>query len=601
MQLALSRVTYTHPAAQDPILNNVTIAFPQGWTGLLGDNGCGKSTLAKIACGLLKPDSGAVSGNLLAAYCPQEADEAPAILTDFALDFGRDARSLRDRLDLTDDMSWRWDELSFGERKKLQIACSLWQRPDVLAVDEPTNHLDREARAQLTGLLASFTGVGILVSHDRELLDALADRCASFEASGPHRETRIVIRPGGYSQASSQAERERMTAIDERKRAKEDRCASFEASGPHRETRIVIRPGGYSQASSQAERERMTAIDERKRAKEHLARLSAEREQRAQEAARADAKRSKRGLDPKDKSARAKIDLAIVSGQDGARGKLLRQMDGRMAAAQDRAAATFIPKRYDGSLFLNAEPSSRKTVLHIPAGSIPCGENELKLPELFVGNTEHIGIVGPNGAGKTTLLDHVRRLLAQQVQSPGDRKLPVLDIPQEPNAQERASTLAAVHSLSPTDRGRVLSCVAQLNSDPSRILEGAATSQEPNAQERASTLAAVHSLSPTDRGRVLSCVAQLNSDPSRILEGAATSPGELRKLMIARGLLDAPALIIMDEPTNHLDLHSVEALERALAQFGGALLLVSHDHTFLRACTSITWEIEAGALKVTQH
>ena len=507
MQLALSRVSYTHPAAQDPILNNVTIAFPQGWTGLLGDNGCGKSTLARLACGLIVPDSGTVSNGLFAVYCPQEADEAPHALADFALDFGREARSLRKRLSLTDDMPWRWDELSFGERKKLQIACSLWQRPDVLAVDEPTNHLDREARAQLTGLLVSFNGVGILVSHDRELLDALADRCASFEASGPHRETRIVIRPGGYSQASSQAERERMTAVDERKRAKE-----------------------------------------------HLARLSAEREQRAQEAARSDAKRSKRGLDPKDKSARAKIDLAIVSGQDGARGKLLRQINGRMAAAQDRAAATFVPKRYDGSLFLNAEPSSRKTVLHIPAGRIPCGENELELPELFVGNTEHIGIVGPNGAGKTTLLDHVRRLLAQEVQSPGDRELPVLDIPQEPNAQERASTFAAVHSLS-----------------------------------------------PTDRGRVLSCVAQLNSDPSRILEGAATSPGELRKLMIARGLLDAPALIIMDEPTNHLDLHSVEALERALAQFGGALLLVSHDHAFLRACTSTTWEIEAGALKVTQH
>ena len=326
MQLALSRVTYTHPAAQDPILNNVTIAFPQGWTGLLGDNGCGKSTLARLACGLIVPDSGTVSNGLFAVYCPQEADEAPHALADFALDFGREARSLRKRLSLTDDMPWRWDELSFGERKKLQIACSLWQRPDVLAVDEPTNHLDREARAQLTGLLASFTGVGILVSHDRELLDALASRCASFEASGPRGETHIVIRPGGYSQASSQAERERMTAIDERKRAKD-----------------------------------------------HLSRLSAERERRSQEAARADARRSKRGLDPKDKSARAKIDLAIVSGQDGARGKMLRQMDGRMAAAQDRAAATFVPKRYDGSLFLNAEPSSRKTVLHIPAGRIPCG------------------------------------------------------------------------------------------------------------------------------------------------------------------------------------------------------------------------------------
>ena len=404
-------------------------------------------------------------------------------------------------------MPWRWDELSFGERKKLQIACSLWQRPDVLAVDEPTNHLDREARAQLTGLLASFTGVGILVSHDRELLDALASRCASFEASGPRGETRIVIRPGGYSQASSQAERERMTAIDERKRAKN-----------------------------------------------HLARLSAEREQRAQEAARADARRSKRGLDPKDRSARAKIDLAIVSGQDGVRGKLLRQMDGRMALAQARAAATFVPKRYDGSLFLNAKPSPRKTVLHIPAGRIPCGESELELPELFVGNTERIGIVGPNGVGKTTLLDHLRALLRLQAEHRDAHALTILDIPQEPSREQR-----------------------------SQILEE------------------VRSLSPTDRGHVFSCVAQLNSEPDRIMEGAATSPGELRKLMIARGLLDAPALIIMDEPTNHLDLHSVEALEQALAQFGGALLLVSHDHAFLRTCTNITWEIKAGVLKVTQH
>lgn len=298
----------------------------------------------------------------------------------------------------------------------------------------------------------------------------------------------------------------------------------------------------------------MTAIDERKRVKDHLARLSAEREQRAQEAARADARRSKRCLDPKDKSARAKIDLAIFTGQDGARGKLLRQMDGRMAAAQDRAAATFVPKRYDGSLFLNAEPSSRKTVLHIPAGRIPCGESELELPELFVGNTERIGIVGPNGVGKTTLLDHLRALLHLQAEHRDAHALTILDIPQEPSREQR-----------------------------SRILEE------------------VRSLSPTDRGHVFSCVAQLNSEPNRIMEGAATSPGELRKLMIALGLLDAPALIIMDEPTNHLDLHSVEALERALAQFGGALLLVSHDHAFLRACTSITWKIEAGALTVTQH
>lgn len=502
MQLALSRVSYTHPAAQDPILNDVTLAFPEGWTGLLGDNGCGKSTLARIACGALEPDAGAVSSGLFCVYCPQEADEQPKSLPEFALDFGRDARSLRERFNLSDEMAWRWSELSFGERKKLQIACALWQRPDVLIVDEPTNHLDAPSRAELAEVLGRFRGIGILVSHDRALLDALAQRCISFEPTGPDGQTRLVTRPGGYSAAHAQAERERAETAAERLRAKS----------------------------------------------EH-ARLASEQRNRAQEAARADARRSKRHLDPKDKSGRAKIDLAIFTGQDGARGKLLRQMGGRLAAARARVDATFVPKRYDGSLFLDARASPRKAVLHIPAGTIPCGEGALKLPELYVGSTEHIGIVGPNGAGKTTLLDHVRKILARQAPEQGADGLAILDIPQEPSPGQRTRTLATVRSLS-----------------------------------------------PTDRGRVLSCVAQLNSDPDRILEGAATSPGELRKLMIAHGLLSAPALIIMDEPINHLDVHSVEALEQALAQFGGALLLVSHDRAFLSACTSATWEIEGGKL-----
>lgn len=489
MQIALSGVSYAYPSAADPILNNVSVTFPRGWTGLLGDNGCGKTTLAKIACGLIEPDTGSVTRGLFAIMCAQETDIAPDGLADFALDFGREAREVRRIFRIEDDMPWRYAELSCGEQKKLQVATALWQRPDALVLDEPTNHIDHAAREQLACALRRFDGIGILVSHDRELLDALADRCASFEAG-----------------------------------------------------KLVVRPGGYTAAHGQAELERATAVRERKAAKENLARLAAEKDARAHEAARAKARMSKRHLDPKDHSAKGKIDLARVSGQDGARGRLSAQMDARLAAARDRVAAARVEKRYDGDLWLDAHPSPRKTLLRIEPATIPCGEGSLAVPKLFVGNTDHVGIVGPNGAGKTTLLAHVRMLL--------DPAIALLDIPQEPTESQRAAALARAAALSPAERGRVLSVVAQLNSRPDRLLEG-------------------------DR----------------------TSPGELRKLMLALGMLDRPELIIMDEPTNHLDLHSTEALERALAAYPGALLLVSHDRSFLQACTDRTWEVEGGAVR----
>lgn len=145
MQLSLSGVSYAYPSSVQPILTDVTVAFPSGWTGLLGDNGCGKSTLARIACGLIEPDAGSVTRGLVCTMCPQEADVAPEGLYDFAADYGREARELRRIFRIEDDMPWRFDELSFGERKKLQIAVALWQRPDVLVADEPTNHLDADA------------------------------------------------------------------------------------------------------------------------------------------------------------------------------------------------------------------------------------------------------------------------------------------------------------------------------------------------------------------------------------------------------------------------------------------------------------------------
>lgn len=489
MQITLSGVSYTYPSATEPILDNISATFPQGWSGLLGDNGCGKTTLAKIICGMIEPDSGTITQGLFALMCAQETATPPDGLSDFALDYGREARELRRVFHIEDDMAWRYDELSCGEQKKLQVAATLWQRPDVLVLDEPTNHIDHEAREQLTCALRRFNGIGILVSHDRELLDALAERCVSFEAGS-----------------------------------------------------LTVRPGGYTAAHGQMELERTAMVRERKAAKDNLARLAAEKDARAHEAARAKARMSKRHLDPKDRSAKAMIDLAKFTGQDGVRGKLSTQMDSRLAAAQERVANARVEKRYDGDLWLEARPSQRKTLARIEPATIPCGEGALSIPRLFIGNTDHIGIKGPNGAGKTTLLEHIRSLL--------DPNIPTLDIPQELNETQQEDVLK---------RAAVLSDAA--------------------------------------RGTVLSTVAQLNSRPDRILEGGRTSPGEMRKLMLALGMLDYPQFIIMDEPTNHLDLHSTEALERTLASYPGALLLVSHDHAFLEACANRIWEVRDGAVR----
>lgn len=486
MQITLSDVGYTYPDAVEPLFSHVTITFPQGWSGLLGDNGCGKTTLARIAVGQLTPQTGSVSTGHFCALCTQETDTPPDTLVDFALDYGREARHLRTIFCLDDDMFWRFDTLSHGERKKIQIAVALWQRPDVLVLDEPTNHIDHESRMQLIQAMQTYRGIGILVSHDRELLDAVVTRCVSFE-----------------------------------------------------DGKIIVRPGGYTAAHTQEMLERETTRREAHTARKQLTRLSEEKDARAHEADRAQARRSKRHIDPKDRSAKAKIDLAIFTGQDGARGKLSAQLDARLTAAQNRVEQARIAKRYDGELWFETHPSERKTLVTIEPTTIPCGSDTLAIPQLFVGNTDHVGIAGPNGAGKSTLLTYIHSLIADD--------LTVLTIPQEVAADKHTQI---VHQ--------------------------------------------TQTLSPSKRGQVLSIVAQLNSQPKRILEGDRVSPGELRKLMLALGMLEDPDLIIMDEPTNHLDLHSIEALEHMLSSYPGALLLVSHDHAFLHACTSRTWIVKEG-------
>jgi ATPase subunit of ABC transporter with duplicated ATPase domains len=399
------------------VLSGLAVSFGPGRTGLIGVNGSGKSTLLKLIAGESRPASGTVRARGEVGYLPQaitlgtrrtvsdllgitaartalHAIEAGETGEDVYATVGDDwdveerARAWLDRLGLTHlGLDDRVERLSGGETILVALAALFLRRPDIMLLDEPTNNLDLDARKRLYDAVASWTGVMVIVSHDRELL-GLVDQVADLSGG----QIRVY---GGNLEAyedllaaeQAAAERAVTTAAAEVRREQRDLVeAQVKQARRDRMGRQLAASGSIPRIVAHARKR--AAQETAGRSRElHSERLQAARDrlEEAEQAVRDDAEIR---VDLPGTAVPAGRTVLTVTGLDGARW--------HPAAAAPAAAAPAAP----------AAPAA------VPNPDAPPVKT---LTELIVRGPERIALTGPNGSGKTTLL----RAIAGLAERPG--------------------------------------------------------------------------------------------------------------------------------------------------------------------------------------
>jgi len=524
------------------VLDDVSFSLNPGErAGLVGPNGCGKTTVLRILVGLDKPDAGNVQltpADLRVGYLPQgfefradetlggvlaraqgdpqqltaeveraaealgrapdrldlqrEYDAALARLTSASFDVGRGPGVLSalglGHLPLT----MRVATLSGGQKTRAALACVLLSNPQVLLLDEPTNHLDIKMLEWLERWLNDFRGAALIVSHDRTFLDRTVTRTLDLDP------TTHTVREyaGNYSE------------YVEQKLAEQERQWS-----QWRDQEYEIR-----------------------RMKQDIART-------------------------KDQSKR--VELSTTPGQPGVR-RYAKKVAAK-AKSREKKLERYVksdervdkPKLgWQVKLEFGDSPASGQDVLTLEDVSVGYGENVLLHDlNLQLRQGSRVALTGPNGAGKTTLVRTIAGALSPLA---GHVRL---------GANVRVGYMAQEQeSLDPT-------------------------------LDAFTTIRNLAPMSDTDVRAFLHFFLFTGDDvfvPVRSL-----SFGERARLALATFVARGCNFLLLDEPINHLDIPSRTRFEQALSAFEGTVLAVVHDRYFIERFATQVWEVENGTVRVS--